>query len=80
MTDTSSLNHPLWEILDYRGQSIVWLARKTGYATSTVYGFKGGAWPISAEFRQRATEAMDLPEHVLFRLEDKSSSQELVNV
>ena len=66
MTDIQASAHPIWEILKFRGQSLVWLARKTGYSVETVKGYKCGAWPISAKFRAKAVEAMDIPEHHLF--------------
>ena len=56
----------IWRILRANGQTLVWFARRLGYSYVYVKGVKSGRYRVSPEFRRRASQALGLPEDVLF--------------
>ena len=60
------VEHPVFGILKRRGQSIAWLARESGLSANYLYQIKGGYRPVTSEVRRRVSDAMQLPEQVLF--------------
>jgi transcriptional regulator with XRE-family HTH domain len=49
---------------------VTWLAQRTGYSEIYVKHIKLGISPPSAEFRERCSLALDLPESILFLGDD----------
>jgi transcriptional regulator with XRE-family HTH domain len=68
--------HPIWRILRHRGLPWSWLARRTGYSPVRVRTYACGMAEPTAEFREKAAYALDLPEWVLFSTDDRAPSQE----
>lgn len=58
--------YQIWRILRANGQTLVWFARRLGYSYVYVKGVRSGRYPVSPEFRRRASIALGLPEDVLF--------------
>ncbi len=59
------MDEPIWSILAYQERTLKWLARRTGYEYGYIRKLRTGAAPITAEFRRKAAEAMDLLENLL---------------
>lgn len=57
---------PIWAVLREQGRNLKWLARRMGYSHGYVRGVACGMDPVTAAFRQRAANALDLPVGVLF--------------
>ena len=56
----------IWNIMEHQGRRLDWLARRLGYTPVYVRGIKCGQFPVTAQFRRRCAEVLDLPEAVLF--------------
>jgi transcriptional regulator with XRE-family HTH domain len=60
-----AIAHPIWQILREQGRNNVWLAKRTGYRYTYVRQMACGAEPVTAEFRRRAAEVLNVPESIL---------------
>ena len=56
----------VWEILDFQGRSVTWLATATGYPRWKVNHFKMGRLPAPADFRALCATLLGVPESRLF--------------
>lgn len=70
-------DYALWRVLEHQGRSLKWLAGRmrkpdgSSYTPDYVRLVKAGLKPASREFRKRASEALDIPEEVLFCLPEQ---------
>ena len=56
----------IWEILDYQGRSVTWLAKATGLPLWKVNWMKMGRLAAPPEFREQAARLVGVPEDRLF--------------
>lgn len=54
------------QVLDKQGRSMAWLARKAGISVSYAWMMLKGQRPLTAEFKATASEALGVPEDLLF--------------
>lgn len=69
---------PIWEIMKHQQRTLAWLARRTKYSLQYVTSVKAGIFPLTAEFRERCTFALDLPDSVLFFQQTESAEGSMV--
>lgn len=60
------MGHPLSGVLESQERSLSWLARKTGKSPSYVTRVLNGERNPSSDFKQRAADALGVPETMLF--------------
>ncbi len=60
------MGHPLSEVLESQERSLSWLARKTGKSPSYVTRVLQGERRPSDDFKRRASEALGVPESMIF--------------
>lgn len=53
-------------VLEQQGRSISWLARKASVSSSYAFRMLRGERPVTPEFRTAASEALGVPEDLLF--------------
>jgi transcriptional regulator with XRE-family HTH domain len=58
-------------VLEKQGRSVSWLARKARVSVSQAWRMLNGERTMTAEFRQAASEALGIPEDLLFPPEDR---------
>lgn len=63
------MGHRLEAVLAQQERTASWLARRTGKSPSYVTRVLNGERRPSADFRQRASEALGIPEAMLFEEE-----------
>jgi transcriptional regulator with XRE-family HTH domain len=62
----TSGQRPIERVLDQQGRSMAWLARKAGVSVSYAWRMLNGERPLTREFRDRASEALGVPQDILF--------------
>lgn len=67
------MDHPLSTVLRSQERTESWLARKTGKSPSYVWRVIRGERRPSEDFRTRASEALNVPESLLFPVEPKAA-------
>lgn len=60
------MGHPLSAVLESQERSLAWLARKTGKSPSYVTRVLQGDRKPSADFKTKASEALGVPEQLIF--------------
>lgn len=60
------MEHPIWAVMEHQGRSLRWLAARTGYSEDLIIFVKTGRRRATPEFRAKCSQALDLPEPVLF--------------
>lgn len=66
MTDALAVRDPIWAIMKYQHRTHQWLAGRLDYTPQYISLVASGDRPATAEFRRKASLALDLPESVLF--------------
>lgn len=54
------------QVLEQQERSVSWLARKAGVSVAYAWRMLKGERPLTAEFKKTASEALGVPEAVLF--------------
>lgn len=57
---------PIERILEQQGRSVAWLAGKAGVSVSYAWRMLRGERPLTDDFRQKASEALGVPQDILF--------------
>lgn len=53
-------------VLEQQGRSISWLARKAGVSVAYAWRMLNGERPLTAAFKAAVSEALGVPEDILF--------------
>lgn len=62
--------HPVFDVLEARGENMPWLASQIGYSVHTVYAVRYGKRNPGPVFRARCVLLFGLPQLVLFHASD----------